>query len=292
MRTRPHTWLLRTLLALAALQVVACSARTSPDDPAGLHGRAGITQRDCMPVAESVVPLGNYTEQASAGVLFIFNDGVSPSDRAHVIAGVEAVRSYLADQKKTPSELVCVDVRVTESGLAGSANATGTHVVIYTTLEGWTTPLSWHLQMVAAHEYVHTWQYQLSGNAPPAGPTWLIEGAAQLIAVRSVISAGMLSGDEAQSMMTRPSGALVPALQDLEDPQSFNIVNAPYDLVCAAADLLTAESGTAGLKRYWMDVGRGTAWQDAFERTFGVTPATFYERFEHSPIRGLGVRPH
>jgi len=35
-------------------------------------------------------------------------------------------------------------------------------------------------------------------------------------------------------MMTRPSGSLVPALQDLEDPQSFNIVNAPYDLVSAA----------------------------------------------------------
>jgi len=192
MRTRLHSWLLRALLALAAVQAVACSAGSFTDDPAVSHGRPAITQLDCMPAAESVVPLGNHTEQASDGVLFIFNDGVSRSDRGRVIAGIEAVRSYLVDQNETPPELVCVDVRVTESGLAGSANATGTHVVIYTTLEGWTTPLSWHLQMVAAHEYVHTWQYQLSGNTPPGGPTWLIEGAAQVIAVRSVISCGHL----------------------------------------------------------------------------------------------------
>jgi hypothetical protein len=245
-----------------------------------------------MPATENVVPLGNHTEQTSAGVLLMFNDDVSPADRGRVIAGIEAVRSYFADQNETPPELVCVDVRVTESSLAGSANATGTHVVMYTTMEGWTTPLSWHLQMVTAHEYLHTWQYELSGKAPPGGPTWLIEGAAQLIAVRSMISAGMLSVDEAQSLMTRPSGLLVPALQNLEDPESFDIVNAPYDLVCAAADLLTSESGIAGLKRYWTDVGRGIAWQDAFEPAFGLTPAAFYERFEHSPIRGFGVRPH
>ena len=121
MRPRPHIWLLGTLFALGAVQAVACSADSSTDDPAALQGRPAITQRDCTPATESVVPLGNYTEQTSAGALFMFNDDVSPADRGRVIAGIEAVRSYFADQNETPPELVCVDVRVTESSLAGSA---------------------------------------------------------------------------------------------------------------------------------------------------------------------------
>jgi hypothetical protein len=245
-----------------------------------------------MPAAESAVPLGAHLELASDGVLLILDDAALASDREQVRAGLEAVRSYLGREGALIPGLVCVDVRVTQSSLAGSANALGNRVVIYTTPEGWTLPLSWHLSLVAAHEYVHAWQYHASGDAPPGGPIWLVEGAAQFIAVRSIIEAGILPHAEAQSLMTRPSGPLVPALRDLEAPESFDVINVPYDLAYAAVDLLTSLKGVAGLQEYWTDVGSGVAWQTAFERAFGLTALEFYELFEQSSIPGFGFRPH
>ena len=96
----------------------------------------------------------------------------------------------------------------------------------------------------------------------------------------------------ARSLMTRPSGSLVPELRDLEAPESFDIVNVSYDLVYAAVDLLICQSSVASLERYWADVGSGVSWQTAFELAFGQTPADFYELFERSSTRGFGIRPH
>ena len=38
---------------------------------------------------------------------------------------------------------------------------------------------------LAAHEYVHVWQYDLGGNACMLGPRWLSEGMAESLAYRS-----------------------------------------------------------------------------------------------------------
>ena len=40
---------------------------------------------------------------------------------------------------------------------------------------------------LAAHEYIHLWQYELGGSACMLGPRWISEGMAESLAYRSLV---------------------------------------------------------------------------------------------------------
>src|SRR4051812_24146489 len=132
---------------------------------------------------------------------------------------------------------------------------------------------------LAAHEYVHVWQYDVGGRACMLTPRWLSEGMAESLAYRSLVAAGRINAADLDVFTRRQlqNGRYV-ALRSLEAqwPSDAN----PFAVGYLAVDRLLAVPSPLALRMYCTLVGRGTAWQTAFASAFGTDVETFYARFE------------
>lgn len=161
-----------------------------------------------------------------------------------------------------------------------------------------------------SHELFHVLQNDLFGrelaNQIPrssreqvraSGPTWLFEGAADLVAWKVVSDSGLKHWSEIKAIQTSGSNSFSQSLQSIETNAVFYNVagrysaGESYSVGFTAVDfLLNAAFGTTtpeslqSLVNFWQAVGRGTPWSLAFESVFGMTVEQFYVRVDEAKI--------
>jgi hypothetical protein len=149
---------------------------------------------------------------------------------------------------------------------------------------------------VSAHEYVHVLQSELGclGDDAPPRFRWLVEGMAEEVAWRAVISSGLAG--KAQVARTIHADAL-PAhgligrgLYPLAAYEQADGADREYALWHLAVRHLLRAAVSAGgaprahpevsLRRFCERVGDGVEWHRAFARSFGMPVGQFYYEFE------------
>lgn len=149
-------------------------------------------------------------------------------------------------------------------------------------------------QLVAAHEYVHTWHKDLGCLG---APKWFKEGMADYVAYETATRAGAVSDQEVLNFHSHIKRAPLQApLADLE--QTYSQAAYPYSVGYHAVRLLTSFGGTAALRTFCSAVAARLAtpvtatavrpyWRAAFLETYGISLERFYARFDEYRL-GLG----
>jgi hypothetical protein len=127
--------------------------------------------------------------------------------------------------------------------------------------------------MGVVHEMWHTVQYALAGGRQDPSPMWLHEGSAEFVGYSAVQDAGI-----AASSVHRDS---VWAVQHdfASIPLESSSGSAAYNEGFVAVERLVALKGLDSLVAYWTEVGRGTAWDAAFQKVFGESVQQFDAEF-------------
>lgn len=187
----------------------------------------------------------------------------------------------------------------TASGAGVTAEATYRVIFIYTGSSGWDST-SRPADLTLTHEYFHVVQNELLGReksnqaqtTPPGqlrlyGPTWLMEGSAELVtwlADSGRTGTSMASVRDRRIAETRST---IATLSSMETNAGFQTVPASYQMGLLATEFLVQANGLSSLASYYSAIGQGTLWQTAFQQAFGVTPDQFYPTFEEYRARGF-----
>ena len=220
----------------------------------------------------------------------IANDGVSAPDILAVHQGVQQAGAYLAasvggDRRRAQT----VNVRVGSTTERYCCLTSGPSFDIVTINTAWASPAAaapdtWtadtERRELAAHEYVHLWQFDTGGLACMInGPRWLSEGIAESFAYRSLVTAGLIPQANMDVFTRRQlRNATSASLQSLES----NWVGSanPFAVAYLAVDRLLAVPSPLALRTWCARVGAGEEWHSAFQAAFGESTASFYARFE------------
>lgn len=159
---------------------------------------------------------------------------------------------------------------------------------VYTGSSSWTASDALRRRKITSHEAFHLLQGELAGpstldsgftNVPVAGPRWLIEGAAEYVAYRALAENNLIDFNSILARWTSVTRGISAPLAQLEAANGWTGVNGVYDLTPLAVSRLIATAGEPALVAYWEAIGRGTAWQTAFQNAFGKTVDAFYADF-------------
>jgi hypothetical protein len=229
------------------------------------------------------------TPPSPAGITYAIGDRVNATDIAEVHEGVARAGAYLAaNAGGDRADRVTVNVRVGDGTERYCCLTIGPSFEIVTSNLAWSAPpasapdtwaSSTERNELAAHEYVHLWQYALGGSACMLGPRWLSEGMAESLAYRSLVSAGVIPAANMDVFAKRQlRNARYVTLRSLERawPADAN----PFAVGYLAVDRMLAANGPLALRTWCARVGRGEDWRAAFTGAFGQTPDAFYASFE------------
>ena len=172
----------------------------------------------------------------------------------------------------------------------GSAAFTGPGAVTFCISNpGWMQPGPILKQKIVQHELFHVWQFENHwlGNSATAGATWIIEGSAELMGYRGIADRDLIPMPTAIGCQVKESFDFkqshppgLPALSTVEAPQAFQTTVGPiYTESMLAIDQLTATPGILSLRTYADLIAGGTQWQTAFNASFGMSLAAFYNQF-------------
>ncbi|HUQ41965.1 MAG TPA: hypothetical protein VM052_05640 [Candidatus Limnocylindrales bacterium] len=233
------------------------------------------------------VPLA--TPSSPAGFYFSTGTGVAAKDINALHEGVEWASRYLAtsaggDRTKRATARIIVG-----DGTARFCCLTsGPSFDIVTSNTAWSAPQAaapdtWTADderaELAAHEYVHVWQYDIGGTACMLGPRWISEGMAESLAYRAMITSARITAANLDVFTKRQlRSARYVTLRSLESdwPGDAN----PFAAAYLAVDRLLAVPSPVALRTFCSRVGAGEAWRTAFAAAFGVDIDTFYARYE------------
>jgi hypothetical protein len=226
-----------------------------------------------------------------AGVTFQIDPGVSARDIAQVHQGVQHAHAYLdrfvGGARQRPSS---VHVYVGDGTQPFCCTASGDAFEIVTSKQAWATPQAaapdtWTADTermeLAAHEYVHVWQYAVGGRACMAGGVrWISEGMAESLAYRALVADGVIPAPNLDTFTRRqlnnaPNKATLASLETTW-PADAN----PFAVAYLAVDRLLAAKGLLAIRDWCARVGAGQEWHQAFAVAFGETTGAFYARFE------------
>ena len=237
--------------------------------------------------ADGSVP--RATPPSPSAFSFVAGPGLLASDINDVHEGVEWASAYLAanlggDRASRASARIVVGDGTEQYCCITS----GPSFDIVTSNRAWATPGAaapdtWTVDdertELAAHEYVHVWQYDVGGRACMLTPRWLAEGMAESLAYRSLVAAGRIAAPNLDVFTRRQlQNARYVTLRSLETqwPSDAN----PFAVGYLAVDRLLAVPSPFALRTYCARVGRGETWQSAFAAAFGTNIDSFYARFE------------
>jgi len=225
-----------------------------------------------------------------AGVTFRIDAGVNAKDIALVHQGVQHASAYLeafaGGTRRTPA---VVQVMVTDPTQPYCCLTAGDTFKIVTANPAWATPPAaapdtWTADTerteLAAHEYIHLWQYALGGDRCMVGVRWIAEGMAESFAYRSLIADGLIPARNLDTFTKRQltTASSHAALESLES--SFPGNANPFAVSYLAVDRLLAPKGLSTIRDWCARVGNGQEWHQAFAAAFGETTDAFYARFE------------
>jgi hypothetical protein len=252
---------------------------------------------------------------------------VDPGDQALIRAGIEYAAAYLWERARVEPPEVDVfasrDLAAlarefaeftgpggTPAGLfarrisGGVAEAQMGAVFVFTGAPGWVESNAVQRVRVVAHEFAHIVQLHLMGEelarrfftrqaTEPQfeGPSWLIEGTADLVSWRSMEAAGFTR--LADHLERISPGAAASGLQPREMELFVDYLGGgadSMDVALLAAELLLRGKDEGVLVRYFERIRARAAWQQAFAEAFGETPQAFYARFEAHRAAGFPRR--
>lgn len=146
-----------------------------------------------------------------------------------------------------------------------------------TTGRGWTTHSD--AMLVAAHEYVHAWHANLSGNRFPYGG-WINEGLAVFISYDAMIKAGKMSKSDVDRFVTDGARQSKETSSPLKDYWRDSVW--PGHVGYVAINWLVAESpkGKLSLRLLATDIAAGMSTKAAFADAFDIELDEFYNQFE------------
>lgn len=222
--------------------------------------------------------------------IFNFAAGVSSTDMQTIRDGVQYAHAYhqtvFGRQIKEATTVAAALQATGGCSQGGAAAFTGPHTVTFCVGNpGWTQNPPILRQKIVQHETFHVWQYEYHwlGNPNTAGAFWVIEGSAELMGFKGIDSKGLIPFNTAitcQIKQVADFQGTLPALSSVEG-QSFQTTVGPiYSQSMLAMDQLTTTGGGLGsLKTYGDAIAAGTAWQTAFQTSFGMTTTAFYQQF-------------
>ena len=225
-----------------------------------------------------------------AGVTFLIDAGVNARDIALVHQGVQHASAYLeASAGGTRRRPATVHVYLGDGTQQYCCLTVGDSFEIVTPNPAWATPPAaapdtWTADTerteLAAHEYIHLWQYAIGGNACMVGVRWIAEGMAESFAYRSLIADGVIPAANLDTFTKRQltTASNHVTLQSLES--SFPSNASPFAVSYLAVDRLLAPKGLPTIRDWCTRVGSGQEWHQAFAASFGETTDAFYARFE------------
>jgi hypothetical protein len=224
------------------------------------------------------------------GVTFRIDAGVNAKDIALVHQGVQHASAYLealaGGTRRRPST---VQMMLADPTQPYCCLTLGDSFKIVTSNSAWTAPPAaapdtWTADTerteLAAHEYIHLWQYALGGDRCMVGVRWIAEGMAESFAYRSLIADGLIPAANLDTFTKRQltTASNHATLQSLES--SFPGDAKPFAVSYLAVDRLLAAQGLSTIRDWCTRVGTGQEWHQAFAAAFGETTDAFYARFE------------
>jgi hypothetical protein len=224
------------------------------------------------------------------GVTFRIDAGVNAKDIALVHQGVQHASAYLealaGGTRRRPST---VQMMLADPTQPYCCLTLGDSFKIVTSNFAWTAPPAaapdtWTADTerteLAAHEYIHLWQYALGGDRCMVGVRWIAEGMAESFAYRSLIADGLIPAANLDTFTKRQltTASNHATLQSLES--SFPGDAKPFAVSYLAVDRLLAAQGLSSIRDWCARVGTGQEWHQAFAAAFGETTDAFYARFE------------
>ena len=126
-----------------------------------------------------------------------------------------------------------------------------------------------------------------SDEVPPAGPQWLMSGAARYFTWQTLRPSGPESCDTARTSYAGTSVSSDAPLGDLETREGYNATNGASRLSFLAVELLAEQAGPEAVVSYYASLRTGVTWQEAFQTNFGMTVAEFYQLFEERRAAGF-----
>lgn len=237
--------------------------------------------------ADGAVPIA--TPQSPSGFSFVAGAGLTARDINDLHEGVEWASAYLraavgGDRTKRASARIIFG----DGTERFCCLTSGASFDIVTGNRAWAVPPAaapdtWtpddERTELAAHEYVHVWQYDIGGNACMLGPRWISEGMAESLAYRALIAAGRIPAANLDVFTKRQlRTARYVTLRSLEAawPSDAN----PFAVAYLAVDRLLASPTLLALRTYCARIGTGETWQSAFAGAFGTDVDSFYARYE------------
>jgi hypothetical protein len=225
-----------------------------------------------------------------AGVTFRIDLGVNAKDIALVHQGVQHASAYLeAFAGGTRRSPATIHVYVGDGTQQYCCLTVGDSFEIVTSNPAWATPPAaapdtWTADTerteLAAHEYIHLWQYAIGGSACMVGVRWIAEGMAESFAYRALIADRLIPAANLDTFTKRQltTASNHATLQSLES--SFPSNAKPFAVSYLAVDRLLAPKGLSTIRDWCRRVGTGQEWHQAFAAAFGETTDAFYARFE------------
>ena len=112
---------------------------------------------------------------------------------------------------------------------------------------------------LAAHEYIHLWQYDVGGNPCMVGVRWISEGMAESFAYRSLVADGVIPQANLDVFTKRQlrTATQQATLQSLE--VSWPAAANPFAVSYLAVDRLLATKGLLAIRDWCGRVGAGHA---------------------------------
>jgi hypothetical protein len=207
----------------------------------------------------------------SSPVTYVFDAGVSESDRSIIESAAQLAQQYFQRQfNRAVQRAVTVTVRDADGPFGASAG--GNAILVYTGHEGWRVTARIGRTKTMVHEMFHILQEEV-GWPPPYGG-WSHEGSAEYVGYMATVDAGMVSYDDVQRCQIAnyffADGASSPRLEHLSfEPTSP--VRGRYLIAWLAWDrLLNGPANVPRLARFWTS---------GFTAAFGTAEPAFYDDF-------------
>jgi hypothetical protein len=284
----------RVLVIALCLAVAGCgggsSSPTSPT-PAAAATPAPVATATPTPAPQPPANFGVFS--------FSFDAGTSVSDQALIGEAVQIASDYFTTTfGRTLTQPVQIRGSLTAqgcglNGTGGAAAFTGQAVSTYCMgNQGWNANGPILKRKIVIHETYHLLQFERRWLGLPggqaSGPTWLIEGSAELVGYHALDSRGLLPYSTSQGCQVKeftdfgvnePPG--LPNLDAVESPEAFSRTRGPlYALSMTGLDQLIGGRGLAALNTYMDSLANAAnPWPTAFQSAFGQTPAAFYAQF-------------
>lgn len=153
-----------------------------------------------------------------------------------------------------------------------------------------------HFETVIMHEYMHLLQTELSGTpyvrhgeaaiVASSGPLWLKEGTADMFAFHQIY------GVEPETYQNAMLDMFESAATDLDNLERLGALKSRQLELYLVGGAATAEaigsSDMAVIAEFYERLGRGEAWQPAFELAFGMSPEVLYAcaKWANTDLRG------